>query len=220
MHHEATIQNWELFKTQAMKAAQVKKNIPELLELLEADEGQVILCPASTRKDYIGCYPGGLVEHSLRVLSCMSKLRTVYGATNDATDTELITVGLFHDIGKVGRPKPKPEKFHKQQWDSYYTENTSSWHREKLGMLYEVNKDLSFICPQQLSLMLLAEHEVDLNLREWHAIASLQPERDLNNAVAYPKDHEPFLAVLLRHAITAVSRDTKGKHEASYMGRR
>jgi hypothetical protein len=44
------------------------------LKMVDSLGEQLALCPASSRKDYHNCMVGGLVEHSLRVLSNAMKL--------------------------------------------------------------------------------------------------------------------------------------------------
>mgnify|MGYP003341027109 CR=1 FL=1 len=60
---QVVIKNFELFKTQTAKLG---TKAGTLLQFLDDNAERVMLAPASTRKDFTCCYPGGLVEHSLR----------------------------------------------------------------------------------------------------------------------------------------------------------
>jgi hypothetical protein len=120
------------------------KGLVNRIENPEAREGAIHLCddlhdrfavaPASTRTDYVGCFVGGLVWHSLNVLRVMKALRTSLDIEKTVSADSMIILGLFHDIGKLGNEK-----------EDYYLPQSSDWHREKLGMHYEVNEGIKFI---------------------------------------------------------------------------
>jgi hypothetical protein len=93
---------------------------------------RLVLCPASSRKDYHHAIPGGLVDHSLRVLSNALKLVKAFGW--DLPKDSLIIGCLLHDLGKVG----DHEK-------DYYVPQDSDWHREKIGEMYKHNKDIQYM---------------------------------------------------------------------------
>lgn len=196
--HQYIAQNWEGFKKYATKASALRsdRNIPSLLEELENHD--ILTTPSSTRVEYHGCYEGGLVEHAVRTLLYMLKLKTVYGLEKEIPGDSLVITALFHDIGKVGNLETKIP---------YYIEQSSSWHREKLGQLYEINPKLTFISPQQLSLFNLAHGNIVLSMDEWYAISSLK--QDETDYKLYPRDNEPALSMVLRHAIAAANKDMR-----------
>lgn len=199
-------QNWEGFKKYATKSAskRVDNNIVTLLEDMEKMDVEVT--PASTRIEYQGCYPGGLVEHAVRTLLIGVKLRVAYGLEEQVSTDSIVFTSLFHDLGKLGdMTRTSPEK--------YYQPNPSEWHRSKLGQLYEVNPMLAFIPVPQLSLLNLAHHSVSLSTEEWYAISALKAD-DSDNKL-YPKENEPALAMILKHAVTASSRVMKNRTTVS-----
>lgn len=207
MQEEMLIANWEFYKQQVLK---VRPEAATLLALLEEetldDYHNAILCPASTKTDYAGCYSGGLIQQLVRVCSLMFKLRITYGLNKQVQDKELVTVGLLHDIGKVGLPTPKVQGYHYQGWINYYVDSKDAWRKDKFGQMYVVNEALSFVSPQTLSLKLLSDYGIKLDISEWHAISSLRPDRD---EVSYVKDNEPPLAMLLKHAVAGASYAAK-----------
>ena len=93
---------------------------------------RLALCPASSRKEYHSAYPGGLVEHSLRVLSNALKLSKTFGW--DLPKESLIIACLFHDLGKVGDDE-----------NDLYLPQDSDWHRDKLGEMYKHNRDIQYM---------------------------------------------------------------------------
>jgi hypothetical protein len=199
-------QNWEGFKKYATKAALKRSdnNVSTLLENMEKFDAEVT--PASTRIEYQGCYPGGLVEHAVRTLLTGVKLRVTYGLEEQVSTDSIVMVSLFHDLGKLG-------DMTRTNTEKYYQPNPSEWHRSKLGQLYEINPKLSFMPVPQLSLMNLAHNSVWLSTEEWYSISSLKADDSENRL--YPKDNEPPLAMILKHAVTASSRVMKNRTSVS-----
>jgi len=200
------VENFELFREQAKKAGSA--GIDSLLEERSED---IILAPASTRLEYVCCYPGGLVEHSLRVLNFMAKLRVLYEKSLEVPVTSVVLVGLFHDIGKIG-----------SKTKNYYVEKDSKWHQEKLGQFYDIHDKFKGISVNQLSLFTLTENEVKLNLDEWYAISSLKTgqlrEDSFSERSNTDTTPEPWLSVLLQQGVKAAIMEGRNKTEASKIG--
>ena len=197
---KAIAENWDLYKALSLETK--KPGVDSLLESLETP-AEAIIAPASTKLEFVGCYPGGLVEHSLRVCGLALKLRETYGFEESITTESVMAVCLFHDIGKVGTNKQE-----------YYTTQHSDWHRTKLGQLYEVNPALAHFPVSQLSLWRLAFHGVSLTTNEWYAVSSLRPEfRD--ESPATPTTGEPMLSVLLKQAVKVSCMMGKGKRNVT-----
>lgn len=219
--HPVDIQaaNWEKFKSKASglfnrrdEYGSDKSGLSNLLEVLENEDGYVLSLPASTRLEYMGCYEGGLVEHSLRVMGTMGRLMSAYGIKDVSTDSVIFTA-LFHDIGKAGYLIP-----HQAKWEPYYLEQRSSWHREKLGQYYEVNPKLGHMSPGQLSLFALNSCGVQLTLEEWSAIADLKAA-DIKGDESIPGHNESKLSLLLKQAVRFVSLENKNKGVVELVGK-
>ena len=100
--------------------------------LVDALGERLALAPASSRKSYHNAFPGGLVDHSLRVFKNAFKLCKAFAF--DVPQDSLIIGCLFHDLGKVG-----------DEENDYYVSQDSDWHRDKLGELYKRNEDLQYM---------------------------------------------------------------------------
>lgn len=146
-----------------------------------------VTAPASSRTEYHGCYPGGLLVHSLDVTKVLRKLAKLL-APGKFSDDSLAMVGLFHDLGKATDGGD----------NEVYLPNPSQWHREKLGALYEVNKDIVHMTVADRSIFVLQKFGVELSNEEFLAIrlADAQNVRE-NEAYRYK---EPDLALLLQFA--------------------
>jgi hypothetical protein len=67
---------------------------------------RIMLMPASHKKEYHNAFPGGYVDHVLRVVQCALKLHKVWKEMGVDTSTytfeELVFAALNHDLGKMG----------------------------------------------------------------------------------------------------------------------
>lgn len=148
-------------------------------------------CPASTRTNYVGCYPGGLLEHMINVTKTMIELRNVFriDEKNLSTDS-IIIAGLFHDLGKIG-----------SQDADYYLPQQSSWHRDK-GILFEINPECQDVNVPTRSLWWIQEHGINLSPEELSAILSSGPKG--HNEISFENNFkEPWLTFILQTAIRA-----------------
>lgn len=158
------------------------------LKLCDDLHDRLAVCPASTRTDYVGCFTGGLVWHSLNVLKSLKGLRTAFDLENKVSADSIILLGLFHDLGKVGNAK-----------EDYYLPQQSDWHRNK-GMLFEVNESLSSIPVATRTLWWLNQYGIPLSENETHALASLA--KTPAEAVSFtPSLRDPWEAFLLQTAV-------------------
>jgi hypothetical protein len=135
---------------------------PAALAMVDHLGEQLALCPASSRKDFHSAYVGGLVEHSLRVLSNAMKLVKTYGW--EIPKESLIISCLFHDIGKVGLANDDGTV------TDYYIPQDSEWHREKLGEFYKHNKDMQYMSTPQRSVHMCQTFGLKLMMDEYLSI--------------------------------------------------
>lgn len=191
-------QNYNKFRSLCEKLGNRSESTLALVDKLGED---LALCPASSRRDYHLAVPGGLVDHSLRVL----QNALIYSKSFDwnLPKESLILSCLFHDIGKVGLPK-KDGGF-----SPYYLPQDSEWHREKLGENYKHNKDMLFMKTPQRSVFMLQNHGIPLDHDEYLAIL-------LNDGyvVEDNKPHclkEPLLAHVVMTADYISTRQEKGE---------
>jgi len=175
------------------------KSLVNRIENTEAREGAIHLCddlhdrfavaPASTRTDYVGCFVGGLVWHSLNVLKVMKALRTSLELENTVSADSMIILGLFHDLGKLGNEK-----------EDYYLPQSSDWHRQKLGMQYEVNEGMGHIPIAVRSIWWLNNYKVSLSENEVYALQSLSVKNGEQISFT-PSLKDPWEGYLLQSAV-------------------
>lgn len=140
-----------------------KDKLIQLYEDLGAE--RIALAPASSTAHFHNAIPGGYVDHILRVIKFSIKEYQNFGElgldVSDITKEEIIFSALNHDLGKIGFVG---------DYNELYQNNTSEWHKEKLGQIYKMNEHIPYMPIQDRSLYLLQKYEIPLSLNEWIAI--------------------------------------------------
>lgn len=146
-------ENYDKFRSLCLKLGDRTENVVKMVDFFGE---RLVFCPASAKVDFHCAFPGGLVDHSLRVLQNVYSLSKTYNLS--FKKESIIISSLFHDIGKVG------SKEHE-----YYLFQKSDWHRDK-GMIYEYNSEIEFMTVQHRSLYLMQDFDIKLNYEEYLAI--------------------------------------------------
>jgi hypothetical protein len=124
---------------------------------------RIMLMPASHKKEYHNAFPGGYVDHVLRVVQSALKLNEVWVEMGVDTSTytveELVFASLNHDLGKMG-----------DEQNESYIPQTDQWRKEKLGEDYKFNDRLEFMSVPDRGLHLLMSHGVTFSRNEMLAI--------------------------------------------------
>jgi hypothetical protein len=191
---EKVTENWNIFTGLIEKKIQDATVRDTLLELCTDIEDRLAVCPASTRVEFVGACPGGLIAHSLNVLKIMKDLNKTYNA--NLSPNNLIITALFHDIGKIGTPD-----------EDYYLVQESNWHRDR-GMLYEINSKIPMVPVSIRSIWWLYSTGVPLSEHEIHAISSLQHVGQMYSQELY---NSPMLTLILQQAVRGACVIGKGK---------
>lgn len=180
--------NWNRFEEICGKLGDRSEPVLNML----SDIGErLCIAPASSRRSYHNAFPGGLVDHSLRVLdnsiAMLKALKDFYG---DIPKESLIISCLFHDLGKLGEPG--------KDGADYYLPQDSQWHQDKLGEMYKNNPDITFMKHSLRSLMILQHYNIKLTCDEYLAIYLHDGAGEEKNSPYLMK--EPKLAVLVAQA--------------------
>jgi hypothetical protein len=135
----------------------------KLLEFYSTYQERIALMPAAHKKEYHNAFPGGYVEHVLRVIRCAIKQAELWDSEgcdmSTFTTEELIFSALNHDLGKMGD----------EEQDSYIPQ-TDNWRREKLGEDYMFNTKVPFASVPDRGLFLLQSHGIQYTFNEMLAI--------------------------------------------------
>jgi hypothetical protein len=152
----------------------IQENYNKFMEYIEADSraeqlkemykvlhDELITAPASAKIQFHNCFPGGYLDHILRVTETALKLASVYkgmGGNINFTKEEVVFSAIHHDLGKLGTED-----------GPYYVDQDSDWHRKR-GELYKHNDNIQYFKAPERGLMMLQKHNIKVTEQEWLAI--------------------------------------------------
>jgi len=159
----------------------------KLLEFYNQYAERVMLMPAAHKKEYHNAFPGGYVEHIIRVVRCALKQHQLW--VNEGADIstytieELVFAALNHDLGKMGD----------EEHESYIPQ-TDQWRRDKLGEDYMFNTKLPFASVPDRGLFMLQSHGIQYTFNEMLAIQThdgLYDEANKKYLMTYLPEQKP-----------------------------
>lgn len=162
-----------------------------LLKMYSDFEDRLAFMPASAVEHHHSAYPGGYVEHVIRVIEAslqIMKLWSDFGSPLNFTEEELVFVALNHDLGKYGSIT-----------EPYYIPNESEWHRKNQGKIYEYNPNLSKMPVQDRSLYLLQHYGITMSETEYIAIKThdgLYDDGNKSYLITYSASQKPKSSLL------------------------
>lgn len=159
----------------------------KLKEFYNLHKDRLILYPASHKKEYHNAFPGGYVEHVLRVIKGSIQIYSLWknmgSDISGFTKEELIFSSLNHDLGKMG-----DEKF-----DAYIPQD-NQWRKDNLGEMYKFNDSLPFSSVPDRSLFLLQSNGITYSFNEMIAIQThdgLYDEANKKYLLTYMPETKP-----------------------------
>jgi len=141
--------------------------------------------PASSKISHHNCFPGGYLDHVIRVTEAALVLNNVwdkFGQNKDYTVDELVFCAINHDLGKLGT-NDKP----------FYVPNTEAWQIEKQGVYYKYNTEMPHMRIADRSLFYLQQAGIQINEKEYLAIKlhdGLYEESNKAYYITYTPDYE------------------------------
>jgi len=165
----------------------------QLKEFYSKYQERIIMMPAALKKEYHNAFPGGYVDHVIRVIDCSLKLHNIWEEMGTDTSTytkeELVFSALNHDLGKMGD----------DQYEAYIPQ-TDQWRKDKLGEDYMFNTKLAFASVPDRSLFLLMSHNIQYSFNEMIAIQThdgLYDEGNKKYLMTYMPEQKPRTALPL-----------------------
>jgi len=159
-----------------MKYINADSRAESLVKMYKNFHNELITAPASSKVYYHSCYPGGYLEHVLRVADTALRVASLYketGGTIDFTKEELIFSALHHDLGKLGSEDM-----------AYYIDEESDWHRKR-GQYYNINENLQYFTVVDRALTTLQRYDIKITEKEWLAIKLSDGMYDASNKPYY-----------------------------------
>jgi hypothetical protein len=192
LNAEQIKENWDILMSR------IDVYIPEprrtqLKEFYSKYQERIIMMPAAHKKEYHNAFPGGYVDHVIRVIDCSLKLHNIWEemGTDVSTYTkeELVFSALNHDLGKMGDDQHEA-----------YIPQTDQWRKDKLGEDYMFNTKLAFASVPDRSLFLLMSHGIQYSFNEMVAIQThdgLYDEGNKKYLMTYMPEQKPRTALPL-----------------------
>ncbi len=200
---EKILSNWEKFLSYVNTHISEPRR-EQLIDFYTRFEERLVLMPASYKKEYHNCFPGGYIDHINRVVECSLSLYEIWknmGADMTSfTKEELIFSALNHDLGKMGD----------ENYEAYVPQ-TDPWRKDKLGEEYMFNEALPFSSVPDRSLYLLQQFGIKYSFNEMLAIQThdgLYDEGNKKYLISYQPATKPrtCLPYILHQADLMASR--------------
>ena len=155
---EQIAENWDKLMSR-IDAYIAEPRRSDLKAFYEKYSERIMLMPAAHKKEYHNAFPGGYVDHVLRVIDCALKVNNVWieMGVDDSTYTkeELVFSALNHDLGKMG-----------DEENEAYIPQTDQWRKDKLGEDYMFNTKVQFASVPDRGLFLLQSHGIPYTFNE------------------------------------------------------
>lgn len=154
-----------------------------LYKFYDDNANRIATIPASAKASYHNAFPGGYIDHVLRVYKLALDFYFLWSKYKnlDFTKEELIFVALNHDLGKIGSLEHE-----------YYIPQDSKWHYER-GEYYKNNPELSFMKVSDRSIFLLQQIGVPFSEKEYLGIKlhdGLYEESNKSYYISYSHDYK------------------------------
>ena len=135
----------------------------KLVSFYEQHKEEIMLMPASHKKAYHNCFPGGYIDHVNRVVECALKLTSVWSDMGINKDTftleEVVFSAINHDLGKMGDGE-----------EYAHVPSTDQWRKKNLGEMYTFNTKISYMSVPDRSIYLLTSNNIEVSPNEWLGI--------------------------------------------------
>jgi len=165
--------NFETFN-EVLETSFKGERLKKLKKLTDILKERMMFAPASTKDWFNNAFPGGYLDHILRVNKVANQLHKLYAFHNANTETyteeELNFISLFGQLGKLG------------DWNNeYFTKNDSDWHVKNLGMVYKFNPEVPAMKIYDRTIFLLQDAGIKLSHNEYLAIRNQEGLFDESN---------------------------------------
>jgi hypothetical protein len=180
---EELVENYDKFRKLINKTFEGDR-LESLNKMYDHFEERMIYTPASSVEHYHNAFPGGYIDHVLRVTRNALKLfeqQKEWGLDMGDLDKEtIIFTALHHDLGKLGSVD-----------EDIYIKNDSEWHVKNQGKIYKTNPNLNYMDHTLRSFYLLNYFGIQCSEEEWLGIQLTDGLYDENNKkyyITYSKD--------------------------------
>ena len=159
----------------------------ELIEFLGED---YFLAPASPSLDLYGAYPGGLLDHTLKVCKYSLNVNETLPESIRLENSKILKTVFLSQIGKV----------------FLFKFNESEWHRINLGKMYTYrDEDMIALRVGERSAYYAMRYGCNLDEEEYQSIINI--DKDSEDKMA--KWHSSILGQIIKHGFELALIDEK-----------
>jgi hypothetical protein len=187
-------ENWEKYRGLTSKLSDSNRQAMD--KLLDHFEDRLSICPASAKLQHHLACPGGLVQHTLNVVTNALLVAKTFFPTENIPKSSLILSAMAHDLGKLG---------YEDEGSDYYISQDSNWHYQQ-GNVYKY-AEIPFMPTAHRSVYLLQKFSVELTKDEFVAVMTHDGRTLKENDPYFMK--EPLLALVLQHADLLATQQEK-----------
>lgn len=165
--------NYETFQALVKGIFEDDPRKPNIENIIETWAERFMFAPASNKDWYNNAFPGGYLDHVLRVHKISTQLHKLYQFHNaplNYTENELNFASLFCQLGKLGDVD-----------NEYFQKNDSDWHVKNLGMVYKFNPDIAAMKIYDRTFYLLQRANIPITQNEYLAIRNQEGLFDESN---------------------------------------
>lgn len=175
----------------------------KMINFYKEIEETLTISPASTKLAHHNCFPGGYLDHVLRVTEMALVIDRVWDKFNQKknyTLEELVFSCLNHDLGKLGTND-----------EPFYIPNDSEWHIKNQGAHYKYNNKLTHMRVSDRSLFYLQQANIEVSENEFLTVKlhdGLYEDANKSYYITYSPDAElkTNLPYIVHQADLAASR--------------
>jgi len=134
----------------------------QLIKFYKSIEQTLIESPASSKESHHNCFPGGYLDHILRVTEMAIVIDRVWDKFNQKknyTLEELVFSCVNHDLGKLGTNE-----------QPFYVPNDSDWHVKNQGAHFKINNKINHMRIADRSLYYLQQAGIPVTENEFLSI--------------------------------------------------
>lgn len=181
----------------------------QLKNFYKSIEQTLVDSPASTKETHHNCFPGGYLDHVLRVTEMALVIDRVwdkFGQKKNYTLEELVFSCINHDLGKLGTNE-----------EPFYIPNDSEWHIKNQGAHYKYNTKMIHMRYSDRSLFDLQKAGISMSQNEYLTIKlhdGLYEEGNKEYYITYSPDIEiksnlPYIVHQADLAATRIEKQNK-----------
>jgi hypothetical protein len=134
--------------------------LESLNKMYDHFEDRILYTPASSFEHFHNAFPGGYIDHVLRVTRNAVKTyehhKDLGIDLEDLSKETVIFTALHHDLGKLGNVD-----------EDFYIKNDSEWHVKNQGKIYKTNPDIHWMNTNDRTFYLLNYFGVKCTEEEW-----------------------------------------------------